>query len=89
MAALQPSCAPLGLPASLLLPSYGAALEGIVSGWPHYFPLNQPKEGLSQAQGSWLHQAKAVTHLHHSARARSSTVHTLPHEKYNILTYIS
>lgn len=88
LAALQPPCAPLGLPASLLLPSYAVALEGIVSGWPHYFPLNQPKEGLSQAQWGWLQQGRAVTHLQHSALALSATI--LPHsrKKNNILTYI-
>lgn len=79
LAALQPPCAPLGLPASLLPPSYAAALEGFVSGWPHYFPLNQPKEGLSQAQWSWLQQGRAVTHLQHSALVLGATMLTLPH----------
>lgn len=74
LAALQPPCAPLGLPASLLPPSYAVGLEGIVSGWPHYFPLNQPKEGLSQAQRGLLQQGRAVTHLQHSALALSATI---------------
>lgn len=79
LAALQPPCAPLGLPASLLLPSYAVALERIVSGWPHYFPLNQPKEGLSQAQWGWLQQGRAVTHLQHSSLALSATI--LPYSR--------
>lgn len=79
LAALQPPCAPLGLRASSRPPSYAAALEGIVSGWPHYFPLNQPKEGLSQAQWSWLQRGMAVTHLQHSALALNATILTLLH----------
>lgn len=51
----------VGLP---LWPVRSLALEGIGSRWPHYFPLNQPKEGfqrrLIEACSS---RGGAVTHL--------------------------
>lgn len=45
------------------VPCRAVALEGIGSRWPHYFPLNQPKEGFSQAHWSSQQQGGAVTHL--------------------------
>lgn len=47
-------CAPLGLPPAprrrlAAVAARSSALEGIGSRWPHYFPLNQPKEGFSEA----------------------------------------
>lgn len=47
-------------------------LQGIGSHWPHYFSLNQPKEGFSQAQRTlWRSgvQGGAVTHLQQPALA--------------------